>query len=152
MDHEEARDLFSDHLDGELGEERAEALKEHLDGCAECREELERLRQTMRVVSGLHRLPPPGEFVDRVEQKIRRRSRGRFYGPESALSRFPFEWISLAIILFVALAIYLFSVLDWKVTPPEEIGAPDGSPGDARPTSVGPADGGKPSADADQSA
>jgi anti-sigma factor RsiW len=132
MEHEEAKDLFSDYLDGELDAERAAALQEHLQGCDVCRAELERLRQTVRSLSGLHTLPPPAEFVSRVEQTIRRRSRGRFFAPEGVLSRFPFEWISLAVILFVALAIYLFSALDWKVSPPRDAAADAAHPAAGR--------------------
>ncbi len=116
MDHDQAKALLSDFLEDELDAVRTAALGEHLDGCEACRAELESLRETMRSLSGLHRIDAPDEFVSKVERTIRRRSRGRFFGPESLLARLPFEWISFAIILAL-LAVYLWTVLDQQVRP-----------------------------------
>ena len=106
MDHEAAQELFSDYLEGTLAEAERGQLAAHLEGCADCRAELEALRTTLRSLSGLRSLPPPENFVRKVEQRIARRSRGRFFGQERVLMRIPFEWISFVIIILM-LAVYM---------------------------------------------
>jgi predicted anti-sigma-YlaC factor YlaD len=106
MDHQAAQELFSDYLEGELTEEQRGELIVHLDGCADCREELDSLRQTLRSLSGLRPLPPPDNFARKVQQRIHRKSRGRFFGQDRVLLRIPFEWISFVIIILM-LAVYM---------------------------------------------
>jgi anti-sigma factor RsiW len=125
MDHEKANELLGDYLEGELSDEQSAQVAAHVEGCETCAKELTALKETMRSLSGLHHLPPPPEFTSKVERTIRRRSRGRFFGPETLLSRLPFEWISLAIILAL-IAIYLFTLLDHaQIQPPTDAGILD---------------------------
>jgi len=120
MDHQAAQELFSDYLEGELSPQEQEELAAHLTECEACREELEDLKKTMRSLSGLKVLPPPEGFVSKVQQKIRKRSRGRFFAPERLLMRVPFEWISFIIIMLM-LATYMILVLgQGAVVKPEE--------------------------------
>ena len=124
MDHQQARELFSDFLEGDLPAERAAALRAHLDGCEACREEIEILRTTLQSLSGLHDLPAPAQFTSRVEHTIRRRSRGRFFGDQPLWGRFPFEWVSFVIIVAL-LVLYLFMMFERKsFTAPEGPAAP----------------------------
>ncbi len=118
MDHQTAQELFSDYLEGELSPQEKEELSAHLKECEPCRAELEDLSKTMRSLSGLMMLPPPEGFVNKVQQKIRKRSRGRFFTPERLLMRVPFEWISFIIIMLM-LATYMILVLgqEAKVQP-----------------------------------
>ena len=109
MDHEEAQINFSDYLEGELSAQEQARLKEHLEGCPECQAELEDLRLTLSSLSGMRRVPPPPDFLGRVQQRIRRRSRGRFFTPERLLNRLPFEWISF-IIIMIMLGVYMYSI------------------------------------------
>ena len=120
MDHQAAQELFSDYLEGELSPREREELSAHLQECEACREELEDLKKTMRSLSGLKALPPPAGFASKVQQKIRKRSRGRFFTPERLLMRIPFEWISFIIIMLM-LAMYMIMVLgQGAVVKPEE--------------------------------
>jgi len=125
MDHQQATERFSAYLDGELPDGERKALSEHLQGCDSCRQDLERLRSTLRSLSGLHSLPPPPEFAHKVERRIHRRSRGRFFGVEPLLSRVPFEWISFIIIIFL-LAMYFILVVDRPQVSPND--APEPAP------------------------
>lgn len=109
MDHEEAQIQFSDFLEGELSTEETAQLREHLKGCPECQAELDDLRQTLSSLSGMRRVPPPPDFLGKVQQRIRRRSRGRFFSPERLLNRLPFEWISFIIIL-IMLVVYMYTM------------------------------------------
>ena len=45
MDCQAAREKIGPYLDGELSAEQQQALQLHLDGCAQCAAELERLRK-----------------------------------------------------------------------------------------------------------
>jgi len=121
MDHDAAKELFSAHLDGELEQKQEEELSAHLEECETCRQEFEELRQTLRSLSGLHKLMPPEEFVSKVQQRINRRSRGRFFGRENLLTRIPFEWISFVIIiLLLMLYIAFIQTQDAQISAPAE--------------------------------
>ena len=109
MDHEAAKDLFSDYLDGELPPEELAELEAHLAHCASCREELEEFRNTLSSLAGLAQVEVPPEFVTKVQQRIRTRSRGRFFSPENLLTRIPFEWISFFLIMLM-LALYFMAM------------------------------------------
>ena len=78
MDHDRARDLFTQYHEEDLSDAELAELEEHLAECDECREEWETYRKTIDGVSGLFELAAPEDFTRSVEQKIRKRSRGRF--------------------------------------------------------------------------
>lgn len=124
MDHRAAQDLFSEYLEGELSPEAQAEVAEHLQGCPGCQKELEVFRQTLRSLSGLRQLPPPDDFSKKVQQRIQRRSRGRFFGAERALNRIPFEWISFVIII-IMLVLYMLMMEQGRRLSP--------APGSARP-------------------
>ena len=68
----DARPQLSALLDDALSVAERQALEAHLAGCAECRRELEQLRETVAL---LGRLPPvhaPAGFVDRVMEEAYR--------------------------------------------------------------------------------
>lgn len=135
MDHDLAKTLFSDYLEGELAPEQAAELEEHLSGCADCAAELEALRGTLNTLATLRRVPPPPEFVSQVQQRIRKRSRGRFFTPEKLLTRIPFEWISFVLIILM-LALYMMSMIPQVKGP---AGAGDaGVDGGTRPVPTAP--------------
>jgi putative zinc finger protein len=66
MTCDDARESLSALLDEALTSDERRAVETHLEGCAECRRELDRLRETVAL---LHRVSPahaPAGFVDRV--------------------------------------------------------------------------------------
>jgi len=140
MEHKDATEQFSDFLEGSLSAEKEKALLAHLDGCKECRAELDSLRETLNSLSGLKRLPPPNEFANRVASTIHRRSRGRFFGDEPFFNRVPFEWISFVVIVLLLVA-YLFMTLDLKdvkVTPRVGTGSGTSAPKNPSPPRPSP--------------
>jgi len=124
MDHERAKELFTSYHDEELSPEEAAALEQHLAGCEPCRLEWEDYRRTIDEISGLHLLRPPADFTHNVEQKIRRRSRGRFFGEQRSLGTH-FAVVSFILILLFILA-YLVLTAVTEITVAEE--SSDGGP------------------------
>lgn len=51
----------------------------------------------------LHKLPAPVDLSSRVPDLINRRSRGRFFGRKRLSERVPLEWLSLVMLVLVAL-------------------------------------------------
>jgi anti-sigma factor (TIGR02949 family) len=71
MDCKEARALLPAHVDRELGPSDAEALDEHLRGCADCRTQQTAL-QSVRAAVSVHatRFRAPLELADRVGDSL----------------------------------------------------------------------------------
>jgi anti-sigma factor RsiW len=113
MDHVAAQDLFSAYAEGELTSAHRAALEEHLAACIQCRTSLESFRGAMGSLGRLKTGAPP-RLLDGVKQQINRRSRGRFFGKRWLLfGRFPFEWVSLAMIV----AMLLYYVIELQGSP-----------------------------------
>jgi anti-sigma factor RsiW len=97
--HTRANEKFSAYLEGELDATERGRLEGHLKDCGACRTELDRLRATVDKLNAL-RTKAPGTFLADVQNQIRTRSRGRFFGRRHLLfGRIPFEWVSLVMIL-----------------------------------------------------
>jgi len=106
LSHAQAQERFSDYRDGSLAPADREAVRAHLSACAACKREYAAFADT---VSSLMKLKSeaPANFLPAVQEAIRRRSRGRFYGKKSFWTRFPIELVSL-ITLMLMLVVYLF--------------------------------------------
>ena len=108
MDHAQASERLSGHLDGELDAKEAAAVEVHLATCEACRRELSELRRT---VSALSALRGPGveeggpDLVSGVVDRVRRRSRGRFFGTDGR-KRARLEVMS-ATMLAILLVVYV---------------------------------------------
>jgi anti-sigma factor RsiW len=109
--HQDAKDRFDRYYDGDLPDDERQAMDGHLASCAECREEYQRLVQALSLLSGMRRAHAPKDFVDGVQGRIRKRSRGRFFGRRPDLtSRLPYEVLSV-VMLIAILAIFLYVFL-----------------------------------------
>lgn len=126
MNRDQARELLSDYLEGELPQRVSQELEALLAGDTQLRRELERLRKTLHSLSRLRALRPPPEFARRVERRIQLRSRGRFFAHKLG-GRLPFEWFSFVIIL-VLLTLYLMVVLEGRQVRPTDDSANDPRP------------------------
>ncbi len=62
----DARERLSDLLDGALNPGERPLLERHLEGCMDCRRELERLRATVSLLQRVEPARAPLDFVDRV--------------------------------------------------------------------------------------
>lgn len=65
-------DGLSALLDGELEPAAADAVRSHLTGCAECREELARLADARSLLRGMAAVEPPPGLVERFGIRLRR--------------------------------------------------------------------------------
>jgi anti-sigma factor RsiW len=127
MERDRARELFSRYRDDDLPAGERAALEAFLGQDPGCRREWEEFQRTLDEVSGLHLLQPPAGFVAAVEQKIRKRSRGRFFGEQRPAATW-FAVVSFALILFFLLA-YLLLAETVRIEHVEEEPAPDGAKG-----------------------
>jgi anti-sigma factor RsiW len=111
LSHDEAQERFDRYREDDLPPDEQRAVAAHLEECASCREAYARFQRTMGLLSGLREKTAPDDFVDKVQGRIRRRSRGRFFArPIDWASRLPYEVLSV-VMLIAIVAIFLFIFL-----------------------------------------
>jgi len=106
VDHVQASELFSSYFERDLGAEETKQLEEHLRSCVVCRREYQ---QFEKMLGGLRASPhelAPDAFVEGVIKRVRKSSRGRFFGSRRAAERIPYELFSV-LMLAILLAIYV---------------------------------------------
>ena len=105
MDCEQARALFTSCNDGDLSGKDLAAFNRHIDECSECSTEWSDFKRTVGEVSGLRLLLPQEDFSNQVVQRIRRRSKGRFFSEKSQNS------VRFAVISFILILIFMLAYL-----------------------------------------
>lgn len=95
---DEARELLSAQLDGEVDEAEARALDEHLAGCQRCESERRRLEAVRSAFRALPVAAPPDdlgrEVLDRIQREGGRLTGGRFAG-RPASPRRRAAWVAM---------------------------------------------------------
>ncbi len=66
----QAREWMSEYVDGVLDQLRTQALTDHLNGCAECREELSDLEKTLSLVREVKPVAPPPDLAAKVRARL----------------------------------------------------------------------------------
>jgi anti-sigma factor RsiW len=100
---------FSALLDNELSDDQRRVVMAAVRECTTCAAALEEFREAVRSLSQLKQAAPP-TFLKDVQQQIRVRSKGRFFGKRFLLfGRIPFEWVSLVMIMAM-LAYYIVTM------------------------------------------
>lgn len=82
MTHDEARELFTARIDDALDADARARLDVHLEGCADCRRELDRLERTVALLRRARPVHAPAGFADRViaaAPPVRRRRLARVF-------------------------------------------------------------------------
>ena len=81
MDSDAARDLFSEAFEGDLEGERKEAFDAALEKDEELKSDYDDFVDTFRTMSRLasEELVRPPNLLPRIQERIRRRSGGRYY-------------------------------------------------------------------------
>lgn len=62
--------LFSQYLEGDLGEKENTLISEHLKACNKCSKELDLLKETVSLLKTRESVQPPPDFVVQVRKKI----------------------------------------------------------------------------------
>lgn len=103
--------LFIAFLEGDLPEDRREAFEVELERDAQLRRDFESFAEIMGGVQSLPFEFAPPDFVDKVQGRIRRRSKGRFFAENFLYStRMPYEAIAVVMIAVMAAAWMLMGV------------------------------------------
>lgn len=110
-DHQAVQAQLTEYHDGALAPERAADVEAHLAACPACREAYAEMADAARVLAGLDKKSPPPDFGEQLEDKIRRRSAGRFFGRKAFGDRVPFEVLAV-VAMALAFAVYLL----WRST------------------------------------
>ena len=105
-EHAHIRARFDSYADGTLPEADDAEIRDHLLSCAACEAAFEKSQREQTGLSGLHKKSAPADFERQVEETIRRRSAGRFFGRRAFGDRVPFELLAV-IAIAVAVAIYV---------------------------------------------
>ena len=112
--HDEIRDMLPDYLNGRLRKDVSDEIEAHLNGCAECREEMSILSELQRSMD----IPDPGDlFWDTLPQKIGRITTGKKKGR-------PFDWLFRPVPVMVSLLLLItltFSYIFLRSTDTNEI-------------------------------
>jgi anti-sigma factor RsiW len=122
VEHSRAQELFSDYLDGELTEEQVGRLEGHLEGCPDCRRELEVFKETVNAVASLSEVKAPEDFASKVHLRLRRRMRHRPEMGSTWEHKIPFETICLLMLAILAalyIILYLLPLMDVDMAPQE---------------------------------
>jgi len=111
--HEQIEADFSEYWEKTLPPARMKEIEEHLAGCERCRAELDRFREAMNALSGLHKMAAPVDMTERVASTINRRSAGRFFGRKAFGDRLPYEVLAVfALVICVAVVL----LIRWSAT------------------------------------
>lgn len=75
MECARCKELLSDYIDGILDARTNKLLEEHLLVCKGCREDLDSLRALVQEMGSLESLEAPGDFLEKVHERIEQRSK-----------------------------------------------------------------------------
>jgi len=132
MDCRDAKENLSAYLDGELEPAVEKALGTHLEGCEDCRAELESLRSTAALVKSLPRIKAPAILKERVLAAAK---------PRRASYRFPNALALLtaaALVLVAVVAVFMLSTPEPPLTSETAVAPkPEADAGLAREKYVG---------------
>ena len=112
---------LSDWVDARMEERERTSFAKEVSENPALAAEVERFEQTIEVLRRMPRPNAPDDFLSAVQSRIRRRSRGRWFGFEDAKTRFPYEAAFNIVLIGILFALYL-SASQW--TEPERLVRP----------------------------
>lgn len=107
IDSQLADERASDWVDALMDQREREAFERELADDPALAAELESFEQTVRVLRRMPQPSAPDDFLQAVQSRIRRRSRGRWFGFEQARGRFPYEAAFNIVLIGILCALYL---------------------------------------------
>jgi len=111
VEHAQATELFSSYWDHDLAPEDSARLEEHLGACADCRRDYQSFEAMLGGLSALAPEMAPEGFVQGVTQRLRRRSRGRFFNPLAAVRRADRIQYELFSVVMLAILVGIYVVM-----------------------------------------
>jgi hypothetical protein len=111
MNAEEARELFSEAFEGELDEERKRAFEEQLEKDEALREEYRVFVETFQIVSRFGDDDDAPKLLPKVQERLRKRSKGRFYRDRFSQQTGP-SWL---LPLLAVMALLIVGAVAWYV-------------------------------------
>ncbi len=110
MDHATVRGLLSAYMDGAVSPAERDGIEEHLQGCADCREELAELEKTVLRIRGFGEEEPPPWMAQKVMARVREaaaENRGFFHWLLYPLRlKLPIEAAALVVIAATGYMLY----------------------------------------------
>lgn len=104
-EHARVSDRLSEYYEGQLAADEADRVRAHMAACGACQAAYHELEEAVGALSGVGRRPAPERFERSLEDTLRRRSAGRFFGRRALGDRIPFEILAV-LALLLGLAIY----------------------------------------------
>jgi len=105
--HDTTQQDFTDYYEQSLPAERRQQIADHLRECAVCQSAYAEFEQTLRALSGLHKMSAPQHFGDAVETTIHKRSAGRFFGRRAFGDRVPFSVLAIIALVIGLIVVFL---------------------------------------------
>lgn len=120
MTPDEVRERFSEAFEGDLDEQAKSAFDEALDSDSDLRAEYDDFVETLRMMGRIGQADEDvaPDMVGRVQDRIRRRSRGRYYRDRFSRQRANPAWV---LPLLIAMMVLLFGALSWMLLDPSVI-------------------------------
>ena len=110
LSHREAKSLFGPWIDQDLEAPKAQQLRDHLDGCVDCRAGWTKYERVVRSARDLGREPTPPDLAGKILRRIRRRRLGlRSLHAVQMNYRFPVEVILPTLIAVAVVALLYFA-------------------------------------------
>jgi anti-sigma factor RsiW len=108
LDHRQTRALFLALADEELPGEKAQAVRQHLDGCGECQRGWRQYARTVQRLRGVERQKAPPALASVVMTRVKRQRRFGLKGLHTlhAHYRFPVE-VLIPMLLAAAVAVFV---------------------------------------------
>ena len=100
-------DLFSEYYEESLPTDKQAELKKLINEDPQYKKAYADFEKTMELLSGMHKMSAPMDFEKKVEDTIRRRSDGRFFGRRAFGDRIPYEILAVLVMLLAGFVYWM---------------------------------------------
>ena len=100
-------DLFSEYYEESLPAEKQAELKKLIEEDPKYQKAYADFEKTMELLSGMHKMSAPMDFDKKVEDTIRRKSGGRFFGQRAFGDRIPYELLAILVMVLAGFVYWM---------------------------------------------